>query len=344
MTRRGAREVAVRPAWVPVWVLAVIFAVAGCSDPASSEADHPRSAPHANADAPAAVRNDVLDRIVRAETTLAYHGLRSIVQGPRGASRETRLRVAHAADGRTLIEWEGQGAASRRRWAAESRFPWVKTPDLLLANYDVALDPEPSAPVAWRETRRVTISGRHAARPSMELLVDAETWIVLTEVTRDASGNECRSARFETFELGPLPQADATTRARADDPAVEALATDAPTPSERPDGLRPLAVRDLPLGFRQIGAGMSACGAWRDDFSDGLATLSVLQRVATAVRDTTPSASGRSEAPEIRRRVWLGGSQLQTTIGGIEVTVAASLGAEDVLGVVRGLREPGPDR
>lgn len=275
-----------------------------------------------------AAGRELLARIVRAETTLDYEGTRIASYGPPGASRESRLRVVGTAAGRTYVEWTPPGdAAPRRQWSAGSRFAWVTRPELLLRNYTVTLDPAPSPPVAWRETRRVLVAGRIAGRPSMELLVDAEHWLVLAESCRTAGGEEWLRGRFEAVEFGArdTPDAPGTSEELPRDDASE------PPPA----GLARLDVAFLPEGFERVGTRTTGCGAWGQDFSDGLAGLSVQQRPA-----------GTDEAPdgEVRRSRWLGGLALTGRVGTTAVTIHGGLPDADLVAVFRGLRAVVPAR
>jgi hypothetical protein len=293
------------------------------ADPATAAA----SRPAAPAD-PAS--RETLDRIVRAESTIAYSGWRTVSQGPRGESRETRLRVVRSAAGPTLLEWHGDDRRPEgpRRWTVDCRFPWIGRPELLLRNYRVVLEAAPGEPVAWRETRRVRFEPRlaePAGRATLHLLVDAETWLVLAESTRGADGREWRSARFESIEYGAASH-DSTDAASGPGPS-EPL--EPPSPDRRvPDGFQPRAVVGLPEGFERVEAARSPCGAWREDFSDGLAGFSVLQ--APADPDAPPVG-------EVRRRTWLGGAALTARVGELTVTVTGSLSADDLLHVLRNL-------
>jgi len=288
--------------------------------------------PAGSSDADLASRR-TLERIVRAETTLAYHGYRTITHGARGESRETRLRVASDGAGRTLLEWAGNDASETRRWTVDHRFAWVRRPELLLRNYHVRADSASSDPVAWRETRRVEIVGRRPGRPSLELMTDAETGLVLAEMNRDAAGREWRSARFESVEFGAPPPADTL-------PAPEALSADealSPVPAD----WAPLQVRGVPDGFERISSGVSSCGAWREDWSDGLAGFSVLQSRGV---DSRRDPADEEREGDVRRRRWLGGASLTARRGGIDVTVYGSVADDELLVIVRGLAPPPADR
>jgi hypothetical protein len=297
----------------------------------SLAACEPAAAPAPASAAPPADAADpesraVLDRIVRAESTLAYHGLRTVSRGPAGASRETRFRLVHHADGRTLVEWTPVGEGARRRWSTGSRYAWVARPELLVRNYRVTEDPAPVPPVAWREARRVRIEGRRPGRPSLDLLVDAETSLVLAETGRTFDGEEWMRARFEALDVGE--PADPVAAAEGEDLGDACGA-------EPPAGLVPLAVTALPAGFERLCSRTSGCGAWVEDFGDGLAAVSVLQRV--------PATAGPA-SDEVRRSRSPGGGTLSGRVDGVEVTVSGNLPDADLMTVYRGLAAPVPAR
>ena len=135
----------------------------------------------AGAQPPAAApaERELLERLANAERAVESSGWKTLVHGPPGASRETRLRIARFADGRTRIAWEGTGDPPERRWETRARAPWASRTDLVLRNYAVTADPGPGPTVAWRTTERVRFVPRRPLRPSVELLADAETGLVL---------------------------------------------------------------------------------------------------------------------------------------------------------------------
>lgn len=282
---------------------------------------------------------EIVERIVEAETRLACHGFRTVSRGPAGASRETRFRVVHTAADRTYVEWTpSPGADERRRWSTGARTPWVRRPDLLLANYRVTVEAGPTDPVAWRETRRVRIEGRRPGRPSLRLDVDAETWLVLAESGTSFDGQEWMRARFESIEYGAPsePPSPGPTEDIADRPVTAAS-----------EGFVPLAVTALPAGFERLGARESPCGSWVEDFGDGLAAFSVLQRPTGRTADPSPDpspgaspATSSGDAPHdaVRRSRSLGGGCLSGTVAGVDVTVTGNLADADLQTVYQGLR------
>jgi hypothetical protein len=249
---------------------------------------------------------DLLFRIAAAEREVPLVGWRTVAQGPVGVSRETRLRVVRYGDGSALLSWEGPDGAEPRRWRTRTFSPWVEHTAHALRNYDVVADPDADVTVAARAARRVRLVPRIAGRSSVELRVDAETSVVLSESWRGPDGEETLLRRFESVPVG----ADAET---------------AP-----PSGWTPLAVTVLPSGFEPVGRPGPTCSGWRSDFTDGVAALSVVQ---------APVAEG-ADAPaagDVRRRSWDGGAELHAVLSGLEVRVSGSLPAAELEGVLRGL-------
>lgn len=330
--------------------------------PAPPRADDGRAqgaAAHAVPGAVAEASREILGNIVHAEAAVEYAGWRTIVNGVRGESRETRVFVARYATGQTLLRWEGGSAPGRaaasdggapapsgRRWTFRSRFPWVRHSDLLLASYAVTLDPAPSDPVAWRPTRRVLVRPLrpHDGRPALDLLVDAETWLVLAETYLDAQGREVRSHAFESISFGtpsePMPEEPAEPL-----PCADGEGCDGPA-AQRPTTWDPLEAIWLPAGFRKIGAERLAGGSWLESWSDGLAAVTVEQFPApapgTAGHDPTvalpPPVLEAPESPEVRRTRWGDGASLATRVGGVCVFVSGNVADEDLVAVLRGLR------
>lgn len=348
---------------------------AGACRPAADRPDDPavadgvvETAPPAAEGAPTAAdagralaeSREILDRIVEAEAAVEYAGWRTIVNGVRGESRETRVFVARYATGQTLLRWDGAvhhpeaatGSAASdgaspppggRRWTFRSRFPWVRHSDLLLASYSVALDPAPSEPVAWRPTRRVLVRPLRVAdrRPALDLLVDAETWLVLAETYRDADGREVRSHAFESISFGapaePMPDEPAEPLPCADGEGCDGPAAQPPTAWD------PLEAIWLPAGFRKIGAERLPGGSWTQSWSDGLAALTVEQfQAPVSPQDPTVALPApvldAPLSPEVRRTRWGDGASLATRVGGVCVFVAGNVADDDLVAVLRGLR------
>jgi hypothetical protein len=278
-------------------------------------------APGCNESAPAPADDGaaVLQRVLTAERTVAFTGLKRTIQGVEGEGRATRMKVSRDETGRTCLEWDPEDAEPRR-WRYAQRRGWAASPELLLRNYTVTRDPAPGPDVAWRDTARLTIKSRTAMRPSVDLLVDASTWVVLREEFRDCDGNVWLTNVFDSIEYG----APGSLPASADMPEAAPARTDTPLP---------LAVTAVPAGFVSVGRSAVEGGGVREDWSDGLAAFSVVQR---------PLPKGEAQpAGRIARRACSGRASVTGVFGDVEVTVYGTLPVAEIEAVVRSL---GPAR
>jgi hypothetical protein len=271
--------------------------------------------------APADSGADALRAVVAAEKSLVYTGYKRTIHGEEGVGRATRMKVSRSASGRTLLEWGDEGGQPTRRWAYRSRFAWLDDPGLLLRNYSVEVDPADGPAVAWRDTRHLTIRARRPGRPSLDLLVDKETSLVLREQVRDFDGKLWLTNVFDTIDYR------APDEAAADDASAEPLAE-----AGAADGSAqmPLRVTAPPDGFVRIGGVRSECGGLREDWTDGVAAFSVIERTAG------PAAAGVTEG-ELQRRACSGRAVVSGRFSGVDVTIAGNLPAAELETVARGL-------
>jgi hypothetical protein len=265
---------------------------------------------------------EALHRVVRAEGTLVYTGYKRAIHGMEGEARATRMKVSRGPDGRTLVEWS-PGEGPGRCWEYRHRDEWLKDPDLLLRNYAVAVDPADGPPVAWRDTRRLTIRGLRPGRPSVELLVDKETWLVLSEEIRDAAGRTWLTKVFDTIEYR-VP----------DPPSAQAGEPIAAAQGETSSAALALEATFVPPGFVLTGRDRAGA-AVREYWSDGLAAFSIVERPVDAESAGTPEGPAREG--ELQRRSCTGRAAVSGVFGGIEVRVAGNLPTEDLEAVARGL-------
>jgi len=263
---------------------------------------------------------DALRAVVAAEKSLVYTGYKRTIHGEEGVGRATRMKVSRSAAGRTLLEWGDESGQPARRWAYKSRFAWLDDPALLLRNYTVEVDPVDGPAVAWRDTRHLTIRARRPGRPSLDLLVDKETSLVLREQVRNSDGKLWLTNVFDTIDYRAPDEA-------ADDRSAEPLAESAA--ADRSAQL-PLRVTAPPDGFVRTGGVRSECGGLREDWTDGLAAFSVIERTAE------PAAPGVTEG-EVQRQVCPGRATFSGRFSGVNVTVAGNLPAAELEAVVRGL-------
>ena len=263
----------------------------------------------------------VLARVIAAERSVAFTGYKRTIHGVEGEGRATRMKVTRDAAGRTCLEWDPEGGESRC-WRYAERRGWAASPDLLLRNYTVSVDPAPGPAVAWRDTAHLTVGSHTPGRPSLDLLVDAATWVVLREQFRDCDGKVWLTNVFDSIEYG-APQSQPA--------GAEALPDAAPVRTSTP---LPLPVNSPPSGFVCVGRSEVEGGGVREDWSDGLAAFSVVQQ---------PAGSGGDQAPagRIARRACSGRASVNGVFGGVAVSVYGTLPVAELEGVVRSL---GPAR
>lgn len=272
-----------------------------------------------------------LRRVIEAERTVAFTGYERTVHGVPGRHRETAFRVRRLPGGRTLLDLEpraptgaapGAGAdvaaPSAAGWSYEGRHAWMEDPSLLLSNYTVAVDDE-APQVAWRPTRRLHIAGRLPGRPSLELLVDQETWVILREEFRDAAGEVRLTSTFESiaFEDPGLGRGDYVGLGEDQAEATEAI------------GFEPLAAAVIPAGF-VLARRRDSAGELVQHYSDGLSAFLIRQR----------RASPGAVPGEVEHTVRQGRETFSATFAGVNVEVTGYLGTDELETVVRGLRGP----
>jgi hypothetical protein len=281
----------------------------------------PASPPESAVSQPASDGAAALARVIAAERSVAFTGYKRTIHGVEGEGRATRMKVSRDDTGRTWLEWDRDGAEPRR-WRYAQKRGWAASPELLLRNYAVTLDPSPGPAVAWRDTAHLSVRSATPGRPSLDLLVDAATWVVLREQFRDCDGNVWLTNVFDSIEYGPpAPQPD----------AAEALPDASPA---RTAAALPLAVTSPPSGFECVGRTDVEGGGVREDWSDGLAAFSVVERPVSREGESPP-------AGRIARRACSGRASVTGVFGGTEVTVYGSLPVAQVEAVVRSL---GPAR
>ncbi len=289
-------------------LLAALSGAPGCSRPPDRQAD----------DAAALLR-----RAVEAERTCVYSGYKRTIHGREGEGRATRMKVSHTSAGRTLLEWD-EGGGPARRWECSTRAPWMADTDLVLGNYSATLDAADGPVIAWRDTRRLTLRSARPGRPSLELLVDKETSIVLREEIRDFDGRVWLTNVFDTIEYRSPPNAPDAPPDGAAEQLADVREADADVPA------MPLSVTSAPEGFRRVSRSRAPRDGVREDWTDGLAAFSVTLRPGEA----GPS-SGRDG--ELQRRTCSGRASVTGILGGVEVVVLGNLPVSDLEAVARSL-------
>ncbi len=308
--------------------------------------------------APDIVADSPLVRIAKAERETVFSGWKTATSGPEGG-RQTRMKVARLADGRTYMAWEQEGRQAMR-WVYRSRHRWIDDPSLLAANYEVVDVSDDEAPIAWRPVRRLEVRSRNAGRPSMTLIVDRDTWLVLGEEIRDFEGVRRFAWHFDTIEFDPAevpgewPAAksvvvteDGRTNGSAGsgDPVASRasgssgkpgseIAADADAGADAADSPAPRALHAdaLPEGFVLVDRKPAHDGGVAAYYSDGLAAFVIRQRAVPIT-----SAPARREG-ELSRQACSGRSEVSAVFEGIEVSILGNLPLPELEAIAASLR------
>ena len=177
---------------VPVAVIPIaLFAISACGT-------EPTSA------APAVNR---LSRMIEAEWTQRYEGIKVVSFATGGGERVRNLYVDWKPGGKSVVERLGVAAGRRRTWrTSRPRLYWLKDRALLLRNY-VVVENGPEK-VAGRPCDSLLLRSRHPGRPSMRMLVDAETGLLLDFTKYDYEGRRTFRSRFTSIRIRPsMPSA-----------------------------------------------------------------------------------------------------------------------------------------
>jgi len=316
------------------------------STPIASEAD---PAPDSVADSP-------LVRIAKAERETVFSGWKTATSGPEGG-RQTRMKVARLADGRTYMAWEQEGRQTMR-WVYRSRHRWIDDPSLLAANYEVVDVSDDEAPIAWRPVRRLEVRSRHAVRPSMTLIVDRDTWLVLGEEIRDFKGVRQFAWHFDTIEFDPdevpgewpaaksvVVNEDGQTNGSvgSGDPVASRAsgsssapgsetAADVGSDSMTPSASRALHADALPDGFVLVDRKSAHDGGVAAYYSDGLAAFVIRQRSVPI------GAEPAGREGELSRQACSGRSEVSAVFKGIEVSILGNLPLPELEAIAASLR------
>ncbi len=297
----------------------------------SPRAQPPAAAPTHDADIAAAAAaaeaeaRRIIDAITLAERTRVYSGYKSALHGEDGRGRRTRMRVQRRADGRMVLEWDA-GGTTTRRWVVRSRHRWIDDPSLLLENYDVVLPGDEVEDVAWRAVERVELRPRHPGRPSLTLLVDTETRLVLAEQLRDHDGVQRFAWRFDTIDFDPEPEAFADAEVVA---APSCIETDSPTADGAAPAQPALSLGAPPAGFTRVARQRAQDGTLTEYWSDGLAAFVFRQ---TPAADLTGSDEGDFET-----RACSGRASVSGTVEGVAVELLGNLPTSELEAVAASL-------
>jgi hypothetical protein len=267
-------------------------------------------------DSDAAPLVDRLEGMFEAERLYAYEGLKEVVS-PVGESLVSKWYVVTRRPGGPLKmapmgEPEGRGR-TRRIWG--SLLHWFKDTRLLLENYEIR--EAGRAQLAGREGFVLEIVPRHPKRPSLRLVADEETGLLLSLERRNYLGELVFSSRFVTLLLTRVEREGERRRGPR-------RWTGPRAPAARPRPFEPLVARRLPAGFVEKRAWRFG-GLHRTLYSDGLVWIELSQWRA------------RPDAEEqVVRRTQAGDrTTLKMTYRGIGLKLVGSLDPDELLEVLR---------
>ena len=180
--------------------------------------------------------------------------------------------------------------------------------DLLGANYELALRDAPS--LLGRPTALLTISPRHPGRHAKTAWIDTQTGIVLRTEDRDELGTLAEIVFFSSLQINPLIDSAQFETIEWKDRAIEVnevIACGSYTEVQREAGFPLSAPVYLPPGFMLERLRVLRFAGQRMvhfSYTDGLAQLSLFERVAAATDSAAQVWPGGS--PELRGdvRVW----------------------------------------
>ncbi len=257
-----------------------------------------------------------LRRMLEAERTLAYQGTKEIEYFGERSRFEWQF-VDHDPDGPTWIETMGEPTGRHRRWRERAgRFSWLRDIDLLERNYEVR--ERGRQEVMGRAATVLEVLARRPSRPSVELVVDDETGLLLGSEFRDHRGSPSFRSRFRTLVPAPARTAG---RASAEEPEP---------PVRAPDTSVALAYRPrhLPEGFEEVTTWRWGPGQ-QTIYSDGLSWFTLTQRPAAA----------EAEERVVRQKVVSTRVEMTVVLGRVEIVLVGWIPAEELLPVLQSLEE-----
>jgi len=145
-----------------------------------------------------------LDKMLEAEKTVSYEGMRDLVWSRESGERRSFFFAQHYAGGPTLVQSTGHPGRRRmlRPWVLRHGILyWLADRELLLENY--LITEKGRRTVFDREGVVLEITSRYAGRPSIEIVVDTETNILLAADYRDYRGKTTLRSGFRTLLIDP---------------------------------------------------------------------------------------------------------------------------------------------
>lgn len=158
---------------------------------------------------------DILHRMLAAEKSVEYEAMRRQVRFYESGERRSFFFVRHYRNGPTLVEsmgrqgypeWPGRSGGWVERFG---RLYWLADKELLLKNYIVT--EKGRRTISEREGIVLDVSSRHKGRPSIEVVVDAETNLLLAAEFRNYRGQAAFRSELQSLLLDPdLPVREPT--------------------------------------------------------------------------------------------------------------------------------------
>ena len=150
--------------------------------------------------APSAVAR--LQKMLEAEKTVSYEGMRDLVWFRESGERRSFFFVQHYEGGPSLVESVGRPGGRNRQWVERyGRLYWLADMKLLLENYLVTETGHRT--VSDRDGIMLEIASRHAGRPSIEIVIDNETSVLLAADFRSYQGATTFRSEFRTLLIDP---------------------------------------------------------------------------------------------------------------------------------------------
>lgn len=268
-----------------------------------------------------------LERVAAAEKAYSFEGVREVSSQCRGHSRTKWYFDTHHPGRATVSVSTGTPTGRQRRHRGFlPRLFWLKDRDVLLRNYRVAIVGREE--VAERAGVVLEIRAVTSGRPSVRMIADEETGLLLGMERRDYRGEVIYRSKFTTLLIDTAEEQD-----EADDRGGHRRWSP-PWGGKRGHrdssgaDFMPLVARYLPEGFQRKMKPWSRTGSRRFElFSDGLCWLSMSQRAA-------PEGA---EERVVEQRQWGDRVVLEMVHRGVKVKVTGGLDPEELLEMIRSL-------
>jgi negative regulator of sigma E activity len=289
-------------------VLLVVITVAGCEIRTSS----------------AASAVDRLHRMLAAERSLEYEGMRDLVRFYGSRERRSYCFVQHYSNGPTIVESAGRSGGSRRWVERRGRLYWLADKNLLLRNYVV--EEKGRRTVSERNGLVLSITSRHEGRPSIEVVVDEETSLLLSSEFRNYLGETSFRSSFQTLLIDPGLPARSPKEGRERKGDVERVQKS----SRKALPVKMLEPRYLPEGFVRKASWKSRRSPRINTiYSDGLSWIQLSLSEAEAGSPERVVEQSRSGSRTTMKMV----------LSGVHIRLVGRLDPEELLEVLRSMAE-----